>query len=212
MRLYEEYLYRHGIHDVPLAHHCSFSSLFLQMPLVLPKNTENFWTATNARSGFFECIWSKTENRPGQYQVGFYYIPHDSMRNGSVDLKYYSITSLRWDEYENFMFGMASRISPGQILSPDKAMLCAWEMFVHGCDSWFAQQYGDIKYLLFQTLDKENSDNERLGYHKELLRRIYSITPSLVKSWDDEIYHRLHFQSDWLVELIESLCKRNTPQ
>lgn len=211
MRLYEEYLQRHGIHDVPLAHHCSFSSLFLQMPLLQPR-VDDFWTITGARCGFWECVWGKADNRPGRYQVGFYFVPHDSMRNGSVDLKYYPITELRWDEYESYIFAMANRVSPGQLLSPDEAVLCAWEMFVHGCDSWLAQQSGDIKYLLFQSLDKDNSPTDRLGYHKELLRRIYSVMPSLVKSWDDEFYHRLHFQSDWLLDLIESSCKRNTPQ
>ena len=217
MRLYEEYLQRHGIVDVPLVHHSSFTTIFLNLnsdfDLRNPSIWESFYSTSDVRTGFLEIVWNKAEGRPGRYKIGFYYISHDSYYNGVIKFKYQGITELLWDEYESFMFSLVNSLNTSCLfLTENKAILANWELFVHGCDYFFSQQNGDIKYLLFHSLDKENSEVDRLGYIHEVLRKIYNFQPLLVRCWEEEFLNRVHSQSEWLTKLIESKCKNSMHQ
>jgi len=217
MRLYEEYLQRHGIVDVPLVHHSSYSSIFLNLPHSLDLQNLSIWESihnnTNVRAGFLEVVWSKSENRPGRYNLGFYYIGHDSYYNGNIRFKYHKVVELLWDEYEFYIFNLVNSLNSSHLFhSESKAILAGWELFVHGCDYFFSQQSGDLKYLLFHSLDKENDESYRLGYINEVLRRIYNSQPLLVRYWEEEILNRIRNQSEWLIKLIELKCKKNTHQ
>jgi hypothetical protein len=217
MRLYEEYMQRHGMKDLPVVHHSQFTILYVERPLfyklgnITNTTMDLIWNRTGVQSGFLETQWSRSDHRPGKYIVSFNYFPQDSCNNHTLKVRHYNICEVRWDQYESFMFSLSSQVDVGQVFANTKKLqLRAWEMFVAACDSYFSSQGGDVKYLLFQSLDQENSEDSRMGYQREVVKKIAGVSPQLARCWNDEIYQRLQNQSAWFVDLIGKKCKKNT--
>ena len=93
----------------------------------------------------------------------------------------------------------------------DEAFIFGWELFVSAYDSWLNRQGGDFKYLLFQTLDDENSYDTRIEYINEILRRFANYHPALLRNWKYEVLNKVHNHADWLVKIIDSHAKNLLP-
>lgn len=216
MRLYEEYMQRHGMKDLPVVRHAQFNILYVERTQVKSpceltwRHMDIMWQKTGAQSGFFETQWCRSDSRPGRYLVSFSYFLPDSCQNNALKIKHYNYQELPWDKYEQFMMSVVQQLDLGQVYWEQRQLqLRAWEMFVAACDSFFSSQSGDVKYLLFHSLDQENSEDTRMAYLREVLKKISNGSPQLVRCWNDEIYQRLQNQSAWLVDLIGQQCKRN---
>ena len=84
-------------------------------------------------------------------------------------------------------------------------------MFVSSYDSWLQRQGGDIKYLLFQTLDDENSNETRIEYISEILRKFSSFGPVFLRNWKYEVLNKVQNHSNWIVNIIDKHAKEILP-
>ena len=209
MRLYEEYLKRHGIDDVPLAHHANSSCI------VFKTKSPSAWselinpeTVASSRfslpsAGIFFIRWVHSDHHPGHYEASLHYQLHDAYVNDQI-LGHYSISNFKWHEYESFMTAYAKKfVGIHLVKDRDHAVLAGWEMFVSAYDGWFSKQGGDIKYLLFQTLDDEISVSSRIEYISEILKKLSTCYPGVFRNWKYEVLNKVQYHADWFIDLVE---------
>lgn len=217
MRLYEEYFKRHQIRDVPLVHHNANSCVFFKCRdnhiwsdiLGQP----SFYTASNATPSFgiFEVKWVYSDHHPGHYEAAIHYqIPDGHVKDQVFGIHH--ITTIRWSEYESFVYHFCKKLtSVNLIRDKDLAFITGWEMFVSSYDSFLQKQSGDIKYLLFQTLDDENSNETRIAYISEILRKFSCFSPMVLRNWKNEVLNKVQNHSNWLVNIIDKHAKEILP-
>lgn len=215
MRLYEEYLKRHNIQDVPLAHHCSQTSLCLAVDSlsvwqnVLKQNI----IQKMPKYAILQIKWEHNDHHPGLYYVNISYPVHDGYLNDSV-FYCHRIATLKWQEYEQFVLNNLIDHLQGTRIFHDfmEITIAAWEMFVLAYDSWFNKQSGELKYLLYESLDKDNDLEKRWGYCQELLRQLQNVSPVTVRCWKYDVFSRINNHSEWLAKLVEQKCKKTILQ
>lgn len=215
MRLYEEYLKRHNIQDVPLAHHCSNATMLLGI------DSLTSWQALLKQTivtkmpkyAFFQIKWDHSDHHPGQYLVSLAYPIHDGYLKDTIFTNY-SVAQLRWHEYEKFILNHLPEYLSGLRTFHDyiEIALIGWEMFVLAYDSWFNRQSGEIKYFLFESLDKDNDLERRWGFCQELLRKLQNVSPVVVRCWKQDVFSRVNCHAGWLANLVEQKCKRTILQ
>ena len=215
MRIYEEYLKRHNITDVSIAHHCQSATLLLGVDSLecwqnlLKQNIMH----KMPKYAFFQIRWEHNDHHPGQYLISLLYPVHDGYLNDTI-FATYSITQLRWHEYEDFIFKYAlDYLKNTRTFHNTKEInLIGWEMFVLSYDSWFNKQNGEIKHLLFESLDKDNSLDKRWEYCQELLWKLQLVSPVVARCWKHDILSRINDHADWLARLVEQKCTKNILQ
>jgi hypothetical protein len=213
MRIYEEYLKRHQIDDVPMAHHAGQSCFFFT------SNNRQFWCELLNIDGLFytpaggiiQFKWIGNDHHPGSYDVTMHYQIHDGHKHDKIFANY-TIATIKWHEYENFVFSFTQKFKNAQIIKEENNIINAlWEMFVASYDGWFYKQNGDIKYLLFQSLDDEQSKDTRIMYIQEIMKKISYSSPNILRNWKYEVLNRIQYRADWLADLIESHAKKILP-
>lgn len=217
MRLYEEYLLRHKINDVPLVHHNPNSCIVFK--------TKNYkiwnellsidYLADNnlilPSSGFIYIKWIHNDHHPGHYEVSLHHQIHDGYINDQI-LTNKVISNLKWHEYESFIHTCMEIFTNTQLIkNRDEAFILCWEMFVESHDSWFSKQTGDIKYMLFQTLDEELQISTRLDYIAEILKKLAYNAPVVFRNWKYEVLNKVQHFAEWFVELIDENAKELLP-
>lgn len=215
MRLYEEYLKRHNIQDVQFAHHANQSSLCLAI------DSLNVWqnilkqniVQKMPKYAILQIKWENNEHHPGLYYVTISYPVHDGYLNDSI-FSTYRIATLKWQDYESFVLNNLNEHLDGARIFHDflEISIAAWEMFVLAYDSWFNKQTGDIKYLLYESLDKDNDLEKRWGYCQEILRQLQTINPVTFRCWKYDVFVKINNHSEWLANLIEKKCKKSILQ
>jgi len=210
MRLFEEYLHRHNLHDVHVVHHCSAASL------VLNTRESDLWSALLNKdfSGLMppyavlNVRWEHNDHHPGHYEINISYPIHDGYKANLFCTS--SIASIKWHEYESYILALCDRLNGFEVVRDHRLIsLAAWEMFVYSYDNWFLNQGGDIKYLLFESLDKENSFEKRLGCCHELIKKLSMTHNSVVRAWKFDVCGKINNHADWLANLIEQKCQKN---
>jgi hypothetical protein len=164
-------------------------------------------------SGIFFTKWVHNDHHPGHYEISVFYGLHDGFHVDQV-LSSCHIANIRWHEYENFISIFANKLSNTEIVrDKDYAFVVAWEMFVSAYDGWFTKQGGDIKYLLFQSLDEEITNDLRLDYIAEILRKLSSIpyNANLLRNWKYEVLNKVQHHADWLVNVVDRYAKELLP-
>ena len=211
MRLYEEYSRRHDLKDVMLAHHCSNATVLLGVDSLSSWQSLLKQTVLGKmpKYAFFQIRWDHSDHHPGHYQVSLAYPVHDGYLNDAI-FSIHSITQLKWHEYESFIFNYALEYLKDTRTFGDfqEMSMIGWEMFVLGYDTWFNRQNGEIKYLLFESLDKDNDLEKRWGYCQELLRKLQVASPAVARCWKHEVFSRINSHAGWLANLLERKCKK----
>lgn len=208
MRLYEEYLLRHDIINVPLVHHCHNGTLILR------STNSSVWAN---RWVLLKIKWVDHEYRPGHYCIDMNIPIHDGYSKGIIFEKICSVEK-KWHEYENFLIDWSSGLisfvesivdSKVEGLEPitevKEIIMVAWEMFVFVCDERFTKQPNDIQQKLFATLDKDNSIETRYYYYRDIVTFLSTQQPSILRIWKYEfleIIGDMQTYADWLAILI----------
>lgn len=211
MRLYEEYLKRHNIKNVPLAHHCSQASLLLAVdsPSVWQNLLKHKILNKMPRYAILQIRWDHNDHHPGQYNFSINCPVHDGYLNDSI-FSTTTIAIVKWHEYEYFILNNLMEIMQGVRVFHDfnEVTIAAWEMFVLAYDSWFNKQNGEIKYLLFESLDRDNNLEKRWGFCQELLHRLQISNPVVFRCWKYDVLSRIGCHAEWLANLVEEKCKK----
>jgi hypothetical protein len=194
MRLFEEYLQRHKITDVPMVHHCSVGTLVLRS--VDPVLWKNKWAVVS-------IVWKVPDFRPGHYLIQINYPIHNGYLTATNFTKNIPIEK-KWHEYEDFVLDWVSSLKGLKpIVGSQEKLLTAWEMFVFVYDGWFVKQPADIKVKLFNTLNKENSIETRYLNYKDIVIFLSTHYPAVMRTWKYEFLGGMQTYADWLACLIE---------
>lgn len=195
MRLFEEYLLRHKIIDVPLVHHCANGTLLLES--TDPSQWESRWVLVSIR-------WIEDDHHPGQYLIEMKVPVHDGYAKGSFFARRRAIEK-KWQEYEDYILEW-TRILTGvrPIRGQREVTMSAWEMFTFMSDSWFIKQPAQLKQKLFQSLDKENSIATRYSNYQDVAIFLSTHHPAVMRAWKYEVLAHVQNRADWLANLIEN--------
>lgn len=216
MRLYEEYFRRHKISDVPLIHHNHRTSIAFKT------RNQNAWDDILGQpirtvvshvpsAAILEVKWNHSDHHPGQYEGTVHIQNPDGHLKDKMFISY-QVSNIKWSEYESFMYYFSKKLNKVEIAkTQDECFLIGWEMFVSCYDSYLNRQSGDFKYLLFQSLDDENSIDTRLDFITEILRRFSETNANLLRNWRYEVLNKVHSHADWYVNIIESHDKELLP-
>src|SRR5271154_5207507 len=93
MRLFEEYLNRHKITDVPVVHHCTTGALILRTTDASVWN--NKWVLVTIR-------WKHDDYHPGRYIIEMNSPVHDGFHTDTIFTQWPPIEK-KWHEYEDFL-------------------------------------------------------------------------------------------------------------
>jgi len=204
MKLYEEYLARHGL-KIPVVNHCTNGSVFLQRDRTSKYNYS-----------FLKIFWVENPRGPGNYVITHLCPIRDGFHQQGHIFDRISSVNVYWDQYEDYLLDwIATNIQLEKTMQPvpsERCLFAAWEMFVYIFDSWFNNQPQSIKTVLFDTLDEDNSHGFRTQSYKEICNYMSVNTPAILKIWREEILIWVGFYSGWLSKLIEIKCLENTPQ
>jgi len=210
MRLYEEYLQRHQLTDIPVVHHCQAASVLLEINDMdlFSSILERDLSSNMPPYGILNLIWEHKDHHPGHYEIFFSHPLHDGYKNNPFST--FLISTIKWHEYESYVLGFCDRVNGVTPVRDQRLIsLAAWEMFVYSYDHWFFSQSGEIKYLLFESLDKDNGYEKRLGFCQELVRKLSINNSPVVRVWKNEVCNKVQYHADWLANLIEKKCQKN---
>lgn len=182
MKLFQDYFLRHNI-KLPVVVHCTAG-------IVLLKNAENKW-----------MILSISFNKDGH--TNFYNIefmtPVRNEHKGFM-FKKHLINEVKVNEYENYIFDWKRQLDKDYYaIKEENKKISIWEMFVYMYDKRLAEQSSEVKGLLFDSLNLENSEIIRLNAIEALM---LILDVDLVRSWKFDVYYRFSNYSNWLVELV----------
>lgn len=217
MRLYEEYLKRHNIDDVPLVHHVNNSCIVFkttdykiwhELLSMDSLSSSNFILPS---AGIVYIKWIHNDHHPGHYEVSLHHQIHDGYINDQI-FSNKVISNLKWHEYESFIHNFMRIFKKTHLIKDkDEAFILCWEMFVASYDSWFSKQGGDIKYMLFQTLDEELQISTRLDLIAEILKKLAYNASGVFRNWKYEVLNKVQHFAEWFVELIDKNAKELLP-
>lgn len=188
MKLFEEYLSRHNIIDIPLVHHCNHAFLLL-------KNDKS-WS-------LLSIDWLPHDRHPGHYVIKIQKPVYDGYLIGKL-FTTAVYAEVKWNEYENYLLNQCSFFSGLKPIASKNAVISAWEIFVYTHDSWFSKQNYQIKDKLFKSLDNELSFEERYSAYQDAAMLISTHQPAIMHSWKYELLLKLQNQAMWLEALINS--------
>lgn len=195
MRLCEEYFKRHSINDVPVAYHCSAGSLILRT------TDPSIW---KSRWILISIAWENHDFHPGKYKIGFNLPIHDGYLDKLLFTQF-PPTIKKWHEYEDFFIDWSANLEAVvPVVGLEEVFLAAWEMFVFSYDSWFNERPDEIKRLLFDSLDKENTIHQRYQYCQHILTYLSTSHPETLKVWKYNVLVRVQNYSDWLAKIINN--------
>jgi hypothetical protein len=215
MRLYEEYLARHNLEKLPLAHHCSCASMVVKIESLAQWSNllDQNISIKMPNHAIIHIKWDHNDHHPGQYYINCLYPKHDGYNTDCL-FQIHPIVNVKWHEYEGYILSHFTKRLHG--IKPYKGFLpttmAAWEMFVYSCDGWFNKQGGDIKYLLFESLDKDNDLEKRWDYCQEILKKIQYMHSSVARCWKYDVCSKINSNAEWLADLIEEKCTRTILQ
>jgi len=197
MKLFEEYLLRHKIVNVPLVHHCSNGTLLFKFD-----NSSQFGT----NWFLLEIQWVEDDHHPGKYFIKTSIPCHNGYSKGI----FFSTRSIekKWHEYEDYIlewikiFNEKNRVYP--IQGQKEITISAWEMFVFMCDSWFSKQPENLRQKLFQSLDKGNSIAIRYSNYQDVAIFLSVHHPDVMRAWKYEVLAHVQNSACWLANLIEN--------
>lgn len=211
MRIYEEYLNRHNIKNVPIVHHSRSSSLICRLDSNHPRWKGHKWLLTS-------ILWDHNNHHPGNYRFEMHFPVHDgcskncffTQYNPSVIRSEKPSIIKKWDEYEDYIldeFCMMEGLKP---VKEKDAFLTAWEIFVYIYDSWFYQQSHDIKSILYESLDKEKSSKHRYKYYQEIVAFLTNNHSIVLRSWRFDLLIRVQNYADWLATVMEQKNQKSS--
>jgi len=193
MRLFEEYLLRHKITDVPLVHHCANGTLLLE-------STDLTW---DSRWILVTIQWVEDDHHPGQYQISMSIPIHDGYAKSSFFSRG-RVIEKKWQDYEDYILEWTQAIQGVRPIRGQREItMSAWEMFTFMCDSWFIKQPTQLKQKLFQSLDKENSIATRYSNYQDVAIFLSTHHPAVMRAWKYEVLAHVQNRADWLARLIE---------
>lgn len=201
MRLFEEYLNRHKIDDVPIIRYSNNSCVILK----------TFSGFKKSNYLILNINWEDHDHHPGQFHIGYIYPIHDGYKTDRIFQKAALLTK-KWNEYEDFVLEWVKEakieINAGKFSLPIKGdqeiVLALWEMFVFAYDSWFMKQSFDIKKTLFHSLDEDLSIAKRYKAHQDVLASLSFYHLGVLKVWRHEVLSFSNNYSKWLVDILES--------
>jgi hypothetical protein len=187
MHLQEEYIKRHNL-IVPIIKHVSRGSLLFKGGL-------NY--------GLLIIEWKESNRHPGNYFISYYVPLHDGYMSGRFFQRLNeSDVELEWDNYTQWLVNWCNKITP--VTGDKEIVLAIWEIFVYCCDGWlaeFAQPF--LEKLLFKSLDKELSIDDRFVGYQECLVYFTTEHPSIMKAFRNEVLPHINNYSHWLGKLAE---------
>lgn len=194
MRIFEEYLNRHRI-NVPVAHHFGSGSLILRT--FDSSIWKNRWILINIR-------WEDHDHHPGKYFIEMNSPVHDGYLSETVFSKWSSVMK-KWHEYEDFLLDWVDGVNGVRpVLEEKEVTLAAWEMFVFAYDSWFMKQSGDVKRILFESLDSDRPTNYRYQHFQDVAIFLATHHPAVLRVWKYEVLFRVNNYADWLGNLLKN--------
>lgn len=191
MRLTEEYFSRHNISDVPIVNHCSNSTLIV-------KTKDNLWDSNWI---ILNIKYGHHPHRPGSYQLEFKAPIHDGFIKETI-FKKFPLVYYKWHEYEESILDLGKIINGTAILGEKEIVLAAWEMFVFSYDSWFATQSDEIKRMLFDGLDKEQSVDERYENCQKIISFLSQNYFLVFRAWKYDVLNLVQNYADWLAIIL----------
>ncbi len=216
MRIYEEYLNRHSITDVPVIHHCQNAAFVVKF------NDKESWhdfasvsedfVRNSTPFAVFQISWISANVRPGEYMLSLKSPIHDAFGSSGYFNNIFS-ERVKWHNYETALISICDRLSGSLIYDQGLDLIMAlWEMFVYSHDSWFCRQGGDIKYILYQTLDKDIQIAHRASCIQEMLRKLGNVNANLVKVWRNEYLCYTQTETMWFIRLVKQPCPKTILQ
>lgn len=196
MRLTEEYFSRHNICDVPIVNHCSANTLII-------KTEDNYWGSNWI---ILNINYSYHTHRPGKYQLEFKTPIHDGFIKETI-FKKFPLVCYQWHEYEESILSLSNTINGTAILGDKEIFLAAWEMFVFSYDSWFATQSSEIKRILFDGLDKEQSVDARYENCQQIVSFLSQNYLLVFRAWKYEVLNLIQNYADWLADIVNNKHK-----
>lgn len=190
MRLFEEYFKRHNITNVPLVHHDCYGAVIFESK------------ETNKKMIIF-ISWVDYDVRPGKYIINYSYPVHNGFLENRF-FEHHSRTEKTWDQYEPYFIDLASKLKNVRALENEKEiLLTTWEMFLLIYDDWFLTLPSNIKEILFESINKENTINFRYDKYQELYFYIGNNYPSILDNWRKlMLIPIIEPYSFWLAKLI----------
>jgi hypothetical protein len=200
MRLYEEYFRRHSILDVPIVHHCFSGSL------ILKTTDHSVWQSNWV---VVSINWIKDDHHPGHYCITTKIPIHNGFLNENNRYNNFfifpSYVNKNSDEYEDFFFDWCDNLkSVIPITDSEELILSIWEMFVFCHDDFFVKQSKQIKIILFESLDKNNSMHDRNESRKKIIDFISTNYPKTLRIWNYEFLVCAENYSYWLADLVNN--------
>lgn len=204
MKLFQEYSRRHNI-KCPYVHH---GNGFCVIRNYDGKKNTSRWL-------FVDVNWSTEDVNPGMFTFKILYPLRDSGYKSinSYNLPNYFTPNLvlnwKWSEHNENMLSWVKNLqyqnSSNLELITDKnlAYLNAWEVFVFMHDSWLVGQNHEIKNLIFESLNKDSSNDYRMSICKDLCAIFTKQNPKLMYNWTEAVLKYYFNYSDWLVDLIK---------
>ena len=229
MRLYEEYLSRHKI-SVPLVHHCNSlvcvlgvadKSVWPRFVMAVEGSVGNVRDVGGSIATLQASVWKNfvlrikwvnSSSRPGEYLITIESPVHDAGGTTGFFHTVYGF-ALRWHDYESALESACRELAGCRTYSSHADLtLALWEMFVYSHDTWFCRQGGEIKYLLYNTLDDERKKSDRISCVGELVRKIGFTSQSAVRSWHNDFLSMTSHANQWMLNLIGERCENSILQ
>lgn len=193
MRLFEEYFNRHDIKSVPLVHHAPDGAVILE-------------SLKDSSFKILVLIEWKNEKPPGRYVIQSVSPIHNGFSSGSF-FKIHNEVEKKWHEYESYFIEFAENLQELRVISNEKeVLLAAWEMFVFIHDGWLSGLPLGIKDALFESVNKENSFEERYEKYQDVYYYLGHNFPYTLENWQKYILFRVvGAYSFWFANLINKV-------
>lgn len=189
MRLYDEYLKRHGCHLSFVQHTRTFALLF--------RADEAQW---DSRWIVLKSEWHQGRGETGHYEFVFSRPNHDGQRRSHLFTQRPK-TEIEWDEYDKYLTEWPhSGLKP---LTREEAGFEAWQIFQFCHDTWITKQPYEIQDIFFDSIDMDRSRKARKTSQEQILLYLRQEYPTILHGWKYDILGPLAYYADWLVDIIE---------
>jgi hypothetical protein len=187
MNIIDEYLLRHGL-SFPIVRHSDGIVILREL------QTQKLFVLSTK--------WITNNHHPGHYLV--------ELRHPSYSASKQSLSNLfecrfsyekNWSEYEDFFFSWMRNMNFVPILERKNIIISAWEIFVCCYEFWFLNGSDLFKEELFDTLDPEQSLENRFFSCEHFFNQKEFKISELSKIWEEKFLGEINNYLDWFDSL-----------
>jgi hypothetical protein len=187
MRLYDEYLKRHGL-CLPLVRHANKSTLLFR---VLDNSLwQSHWL-------LFSAEWHHKRGETGHYEVSF-----SAPNRDQSTLVHLEKAKIQWDEYDRYFMNWPVLNTGVEYLSREDAASELWQIFQFCHDAWISRQPYEIQEILHDCTDMQRSEQARKASQEFVLFYLQQEYPTILSAWQHDMIGWFQFYADWLVDFL----------